>query len=89
MSFAPPLGKRKNTFNIVRQVNVDESALIAIARALGVPQTEHDRIESVTGEIVIRPASRRTVAAGAAQGSSALASSDEYPPPKGPAGTGS
>ncbi len=28
MSFAPPMGKRRNTFNIIRQVNVDDSALV-------------------------------------------------------------
>jgi hypothetical protein len=56
MSFAPPMGKRKNSFNIVRQVNVDDATLKKIAEALGVPVGEHDRIESVCGEIVIRPA---------------------------------
>ena len=56
MSFAPPMGKRKNTFSIVRQVNVDDTTLKKIAEALGVPVGEHDQIELVCGEIVIRPA---------------------------------
>ncbi len=62
---------------------------LTIARALGVPVSEHDRIESVTGEIVIRPALARTGTRAAAQGGSAQGSSDEYPPPPGTAKTGS
>jgi hypothetical protein len=50
------LVRNKNTFTIVRQVNVDNSALKKIAEALGIPEAEHGRIESISGEICIRPA---------------------------------
>jgi hypothetical protein len=46
---------RKSTFNIVRQVRLDEEALKKIAEALGIPAAEHDRIISISGEIHIGP----------------------------------
>jgi hypothetical protein len=81
MSLVGPLGKRKNSFNIVRQMNVDDATLKKIAEALGIPANEHNRIESISGEIVISPA--RSLGAGGtyAQGGSAPESSDGNPPP--------
>ncbi len=77
MSFVGPIGKGKKTFNIVRQVNVDDTTLKAVARALGIPPAEHDRIELVSGEIVIGPAPTPTATYTAAQGGCASSSSDE------------
>jgi hypothetical protein len=47
---------RKNTFKIVRHVNLDEETLKKIAEALGIPEAERDRIISISGEIEIGPA---------------------------------
>jgi hypothetical protein len=45
----------RKTFNIVRQVNVDDDTLKKIADALGIPEAEHARIRSISGEIHIGP----------------------------------
>jgi hypothetical protein len=82
------MGKRRNTFSIVREVNVDDAALKAIARSLGVPEAEHDRIESVSGEIVIRSAPTRPASTTTAQSGSSSDSSAEHPPPAGTGETG-
>jgi hypothetical protein len=50
----------RKTFNIVRQVNLDADTLKKIAEALGIPESEHDRIISISGEIQIAPAPPRT-----------------------------
>jgi hypothetical protein len=46
---------RRGTFNIVRQVAVDDETLKKIAEALGIPEAEHGRITSISGEITIAP----------------------------------
>jgi hypothetical protein len=48
----------RKTFNIVRQVTVDDDTLRRIAELLGIPEAERDRI--VSGEIHIRPPSTPT-----------------------------
>jgi hypothetical protein len=53
MGFRP---LRTSTFTIVRSVTVSEQTLKRIAEALGIPEAEHDRITSISGEIHIGPA---------------------------------
>jgi hypothetical protein len=49
---AAPVGAAaRKTFNIVRQVTVDDDTLRRIAELLGIPVAERDRI--ISGEIVI------------------------------------
>jgi len=48
-------GAAKKTFSIVR--HLDEATLKKIADALGIPEAEHERITSISGEIHIGPAS--------------------------------
>jgi hypothetical protein len=43
----------KKTFNIVR--HLDDATLKKIADALGIPEAEHERITSISGEIHIGP----------------------------------
>ena len=50
------LVSRKGTFNIVRHVTVSDETLKRIAEALGIPEHEHGRIRSISGEIHIDPA---------------------------------
>ncbi len=45
----------RKTFNIVRQVSLDDSTLKKVAEALGIPEHEHERIIGVSGEIHIAP----------------------------------
>ena len=89
MSLVGPLGKGKKTFNIVRRVNVDEATLKTIARALGIPPGEHDRIESISGDIVISPAPSTGGGGAAAQGGGAQGTSGGRSPSTGSGGTGS
>ena len=78
-------GKSKSTFNIIRQVNLDDSALKKIAEALGIPEAEHGQIESISGEIHIRSAPTRA-------GRNTTAQASDNPPsssggPRSPGGT--
>jgi hypothetical protein len=41
----------RKTFNIIRQVTVDDDTLKRIAELLGIPEAERDRI--ISGEIII------------------------------------
>jgi hypothetical protein len=88
MSFAPP--RNKNTFNIVRQVNVDNAALEKIADALGIPKAEHGRIASISGEIHISPPPTPAASGTTAQGGygSPGSSSGGASPSSGTTGTG-
>lgn len=88
MSFAPPMGKRRSTFSIVRQVNIDDAALKKIAEALGIPEAEHGRVESISGEICIGPAPTHTASTDSAQGGSSSGSSAGHHPHTGTAGSG-
>jgi len=82
-------GRNKSTFNIVRQVNVDDSALKKIAEALGIPEAEHGRIESISGEIHIGPAPTRAGSGATAQTGGTPSSASGAPhPPGGTGGTG-
>jgi hypothetical protein len=51
--------ERKGTFNIVRQVKVDEETLKEIARLLGIPEAERDQLISGTIYIGISPTTTR------------------------------
>jgi hypothetical protein len=87
MSLVGPLGK-KNTFNIVREMNVDDATLKKIADALGIPAHEHHRIHSISGQIVIGPAQTHTAHDTHAQGGSSPGASTGNPPPTGTTGGG-
>jgi hypothetical protein len=88
MSFVGGIGKRKSTFNIVRQVNVDDATLKKIADALGIPASEHDRIESISGEISISPAPSQAGGGTPTHGGSSQGSSGGYPQTTGTTGRG-
>ena len=48
-------GAARKTFNIVRHVTLDDDTLKKVAEALGIPEAEHNRITSISGEIHIGP----------------------------------
>jgi len=78
----------RKTFNIVRQVNLDEATLKKIADALGIPEHEHGRIRSISGEIHISPPPTPASGGTASQGGSSPSSSGGNPPPQGTTGGG-
>jgi hypothetical protein len=82
---------RRNRFTVIRQVNVDDAALKKIAEALGIPEAEHERITSISGEVQIgtepAPVSSGTTSQGG-DGSPGASGGDPAPAPGGTAGSG-
>ena len=68
----------RKTFNICREVRVDDATLKKIAEALGIPESEQDRIISISGEIRIGPSP--TPASGSAPPTSRAGGSPPIPP---------
>jgi hypothetical protein len=92
MSLVGPIGTSRKTFNITRQVNLDQDTLRKIAEALGIPRSEQERIISISGEIAIGPAPRGTDTAASSSsapgGDASPTSSGGNPPASGTTGGG-